>query len=366
MIFEALTKLFPIAVPETGSLTLEEVNNMTILQRLKLRDWRLEIFTLGFIILFSLFFKIGDIYNQSKVTSFLNGIKPSLSRQFFQYGVSKDKLYIKDSSENYSSYATGRLNIFNVNIKFQLAPRQNVFVWILETIFSFFTTSVLPPSDKVEIIIHPSGKYDNFISAIVSKIGMNDARKFNYFLSLCKTSDSKNLPNSFVYMSESNEIQEKLTTEELKRNLSVESANFIKYIAFTDQPIDHPESIREMKPIRKVIIQLELTTKKKDLETLNNVLDTIFSIIDKLSDGVINFKPETLKKIVKTRDLEVEKLQKIEQDLKNERLAEEQAKLKRQEREQLRNMSSEEQLKAEKKAAERRQKKMQKKQRIKM
>ena len=73
----------------------------------------------------------------------------------------------------------------------------------------FFTGNVVAPEDKAEIIITPLAQYDNFISAVVSKLGMNDARKFNYFLSLCKTTDSPNLPESFVYMSETNEFQEK-------------------------------------------------------------------------------------------------------------------------------------------------------------
>ena len=236
----------------------------------------------------------------------------------------------------------------------------------MESGFSFFSSNVKAPEDTVDIVITPLGHYDNFITAIVSKLGMNDARKFNYFLSLCKTSDSPNLPESFVYMSEANEFQEKTTTNELKNSLNLQIANVVKFIALTDQPVEKPESLREFMPNRKVIISLKATTSKKDLKQISAILEAVFNLVDKLVDTAITFRPEAVKRVVKTREAEIEKLKKIQEEARKEELAEEQAKLKREERDRLRNMSREEQLKAEKKAAERRQKKMQKKQRIKM
>ncbi|KAI5965291.1 uncharacterized protein KGF55_001511 [Candida pseudojiufengensis] len=366
-ILELIGKYYPfVTQPTTSSLTVEDLKAMTLWERIQIRDWRTEFFTLGFIIIFTILFKLGDYVNELKVKNFLSGVEQVFKKQFYQFGVLPNKLFIKDSSEHFASYATGRLNIAKVDLKFILKPRQNIFIWIMETGFSLFTTSVQTPEDKVEIIITPSGKYDNFISAIVSKLGMNDARKLNYFLSLCKTTDSSNLPESFVYMSEANEFQDKITTPELKQSLTLQSANFLKVIAFTDQSSIRPETLKEFIPNRKVIIELNLTTNKNDLKIISSVLDSIFNIIDKLSDQVITFKPETLKKIVKTRENEIEKLKKFELELKNEKLADEQAKLKREEREKLRNLSREDQLKAEKKAQEKKQKKLQRKQRIKM
>lgn len=349
-----------------NQLTLEELNALTIWQRIQLKDWRVEFFTLGFTVIFVLLFKAGDLYNQSKVTKFLNNVKPTFTKQFFQFGVAPNKLYVKDSSENYSSYASGRLNIAKVDLKFVLAPRHNLFLWIMEVLISFFTNNVKAPEDTVEVVITPLGKYDNFISAIVSKLGMNDARKANYFLSLCKTTDSPNLPESFVYMSEAHEFQDKLTTTELRQALTLGSASFIKFIAFTDQPEAKPESLRDFLPNRKVIVRLGLVTSKSDLKIISEVLDAVFNLVDKLSDQAITFKPETVKRVVKTREAEIEKYKKLEQEIKNEKLAEEQAKLKREERDKLRNLSREEQLKADKKAQEKKQKKLQKKQRVRM
>lgn len=337
---------------------------MTILERAKLCDWRMEIFTLAFTLLFVLFYKGGDLYNYRKVSSFLAGVKDVLEENFAQFGVGDGKLFIKDSAESYSSYASGRENIEKVNISFKLAPRQNIFLWIMETGFSFFTESVPAPTDRVQIVITPSGDYENFIAAIVSKIGMSDHRKFNYFLALTKTSDSEKLPESFVFMSEVTEFHEKTLTQKLASSLTLGLASVVKFIAFTDQPNEKPEAIRDLFPRRRVVLSLNLTNNKQELKEVSDILASVFDIVDQLSEKQITFKPEAVRKVVKNRELEIQKIQKLEEELKKEAEADERAKLKKQEREKFRNLSREEQMKAEKKAQDRKQRKAMKKMKV--
>lgn len=348
--------------------TLEELNELSILQRLQLHDWTLEMLTFGFTIVFVILFKFGDYYNHSIVTKFLKGVDQVFTGNFYQFGTSSNELYIKDSAENYSSYATGRANIDKVNITFKLKPRHNIFVFCLETIMSYFTESVLAPTDRVDIEIFPSNNasYDNFIQAVVSKIGMNDYRKFNYFLSLTKTSDSPLIPESFVVMTEVNEIQEKVITPDLRDSLTLDAANYLRFISFTDQPSDRPESLRDLLPRRRIIISTHLVTGDSQLQQLSKILQSIFDTVDKLSAREITFKNETLRKIVKTREVEVNKIQKLIDAAKEEELAEEKAKLKQQEKDKFRSLSRDEQIKLEKKANEKKQRKLQKKQRVKV
>lgn len=358
-------------VPKNGAetymlYTLDELNAMSLWQRAKLQNWNLELLTLITILIYVVLFKIGDMYNQSLVNSFLLGLKQPLESNFFQFGTSKDQLYIKDSAENYSSYATGRENISRVNIDFKLRPRHNIFVWILEGIMSYFTSIVQKPIDKVDIVIHPSASYDNFISAVVSKVGMDDYRKFNYFLSLTKTADSSKLPESFVFMSEGNEFQDKLLTPDLEKSLDVEAGSFIRYIAFTDQPTERPEKPDQFAPFRRVIVSLKLTSNKKQIKQAGDILNAIFSTIDELAEKSITFKQEALKKVVKTREVELSKVLKAAELERQEAEAEAKAELKKQERDRARNLSPEEQAKLEKKEMEKRQKKLQKKQRVRM
>lgn len=339
---------------------------MSLFERLKTYDWRLEYFTVAFTVGFVLLFKLGDWYNQSRVTKFVNGLKGVFEENFFQYGVGDGKLYIKDSTEHYSGYATGRKNISKVNLTFRLAPRQNLILWTMEVILSYFSESVVPPTDRVEIEITPSGDYENFVSGIVSKLGMNDARRLHYYLLLTRTHDSALLPESFVFMSEVNEFQEKLFTAKLGESLHASMASFLKFVAFTDQPSDKPESIRELLPHRRVVISLDLVTGKSELAQISALLNAVFDVVDKISEGEITFRPEASRKIVKARETEIAKIKKIEELARQEELAEEKAKLRKQERDNVRNMSREEQMKAEKKAQDRKQRKAQKKMKVRM
>lgn len=358
-------------VPQEGGkayiqYSLEELNAMNVWQRAKLLNWNLEMLTLITIVVYVILYKIGDMYNQRMVNGFLLGLKPTFESNFFQYGTSKTQLYVKDSSENYSSYATGRENISRVNIDFKLRPRHNIFVWILEGIMSYFTEFVQKPIDKVDIVIHPSAPYDNFISAIVSKVGMNDYRKFNYFLSLTKTSDSSKIPESFVFMSEGNEFQDKILTSGLENALDIEASSFIRYIAFTDQATERPETPDGFAPFRRIIMSLKLNASKKQIKQVGEMLEAIFAIVDDLGEKKISFKQEALKKVVKTREVELAKVLKAAELERQEAEAEAKAQLKKQERDKIRNMSPEEQAKLEKKEMEKKQKKLQKKQRVKM
>lgn len=355
----------PVKKPYT-SYSLDELNEMSIIQRILINDWKLELITLSFTLAFAFLFKLGDWYNNKLVEDFMAGIKGTLTKNFYQVGTSKTDLYIKDSAENYSSYATGRENIAKVNIDFKIRPRNNIFVWVIEGVLSFFTEFVQKPIDKVDIVIYPNFQYDNFISAIVSKLGMNDFRKFNYFLSLTKTSDSSKLPESFVFMSEGSEFQEKILTDDLVDSLSVESASYLRYLSFTDQATEKPETPEQCEPFRRVVISLKLSTSKSDLEKISKTLEAVFDIIDSIAEKKITFKSEALKKVAKTREAELSKILKAIELEKQEIEAEEKAKLKKEERDRVRNLSPEEQAKLEKKEMEKRQKKLQKKQRVKM
>lgn len=348
--------------------TVDELIALGLKQRLLINNWTVELITSAFIVAFVVLFKLGDAYNTSITKKFLEGISGVFEKHFFQFGVSPDSRYVKDSSENFSSYATGRIHIAKVNITFRLKPRHNIFVWLMELVLGYFTNTVQIPTDTVDFVITPSheAKYDNFIAAIASKLEMDDIRKSSYFLSLTKTSDSPVLPESFVYMSEVNAFQEGITTVDLKNSLNVDAASYLRYIAFTDMPAERPTSLQELVPRRKIVISTNLTTNKDQLAQLSQILEAVFNLVDKLASKDITFKPEALKKVVRTRELEVAKIQKVIDEMKQEELAEEKAKQKKLEREKTKALSPEEQAKLEKKALERSRKKQQRKQRVKM
>lgn len=336
---------------------------MTVFQRMLTHDWRLELFTLLFIVVFAVLYKVGDLYNLKKVINFLEGVRPVFAENFALFGVGEGQLCVKDSSEAYSSYASGRENIQKVNINFRLAPRQNSFLWAIESVMSMFVESVTTPEDRVDITITPSVEYEHFITAIVSKLGMDHYRKLNYFLSLTKTSDSDLLPGTFVFMSEANEFQEKTFTEKLSDSLA-HADSFLKYVAFTDQPQERPEVLRDLIPQRRIVISSKLASGKQELAELCKVLDAVFDIVDQIASKEITFKIEAARKIIKAREVEIDKIKKLQDQVKQEALEEEKAQLRKKERDEFKKLSRDEQLKAEQKAQEKKQKKAQKKMRV--
>lgn len=337
---------------------------MSLLQRLKTNDWRLELFTLAVIFGFAFLFKIGDYFNYRKVSSFLSGVRGVFEENFALYGVGSGKLYVKDSSENYSSYASGRENIAKVNINFRLAPRQNAFLWAIESIMSMFMESVIAPEDRVDIVITPSAQYEHFITAIVSKLGMNDYRRLNYFLSLTRTTDSNLLPESFVFMSEANEFQEKTFTEKLSSSLNASMASYLRFVAFTDQPQEKPEVLRDLIPQRRIVISSKVVTGKKQLADLSQLIAAIFDVVDQIAAKEITFKIDAARKIIKAREAEIDKIKKVQEQIKQEALLEEQAQLRKKERDDFKKLSRDEQLKAEQKAQEKKLRKSQRKMRV--
>ncbi|ODV93636.1 hypothetical protein PACTADRAFT_35395 [Pachysolen tannophilus NRRL Y-2460] len=359
----SLLNFFGARVPsgQTDGLTktyydysIDELKAMTILERLSIRDWNVEIFTLLITLGLVLIWKIGLTYNESKVKKWLTKHEQVFKDQFYQFGTSSNEIYIKDSAEDFASYATGRLNISHLNINFNLEPRHNMFFYIMEVIFSFFVKAITKPEDKIELRItldkFANDKIDECIWAIVNKEQMNKYRESNYYISLTKTSDSELLPREFVFMSEVPDLNEALFTKDLKDSIQ-NSGKILRFLAITDQPNDKPTKIQDTRPFKRFILQLNFPSSEEEYENSKKLVNSFITLVDHAVKK--EFKPETIKKILKTREVEINKLKKIDEDLKKEEAeAKRIAKLK--------NLSEEEQKKLEKK----RQRKALKQQRI--
>lgn len=342
--------------------TPEQISQMTILERITNYNWKVELFAVGVILAYFGLFKIGSTYNNKLANNFINSILPVLKENFYQVGVTPNQLYAQDDSQHFTLYSSGRLRIKSFIAKIELISRQNLFMWLMEFITSFFLDSVPSPQDLITIEFtfddESSEKFDNFIWAIVTKDKMDNFRNDNYFLSLTKTSESPKLPTQFVFMNEVSEMNDVLYTKKLSDLLNA-NINSLKFMAITDQPIEKPDKISELKPTKKFIMQFSLSNS--NIESIKNLFTYILNDYLDLIATRASFRPELTRKVKKTRENEYNKLKKLLDDFKREELnakkIEEQKKLKA-------SMTPQEQQKYAKKQMERKQRKQMNRQKV--
>lgn len=347
-----------------ADFTPEEIREMTIFQRLSNYDWKIELFSIGMIALYFGLFKVGSSYNNSIANKLIDSIVPVLKENFYQVGVTPNKLYVQDDYQNYSFYATGRLRVDSFIAKLELKSRQNLFMLLMEFIMSFFLESVPPPQDLLTVEIpfdeEASEKFDNFIWAIVTKDKMDSYRNDNYFLSLTKTSESPKLPLQFVFMNEVSDMNDVLYTKKLS-DLLQQNVSTLKFLAITDQPIEKPDKISELKPVKRVVLKFELSNSDSSIESIKNLITYVVNDYLDLIATRATFRPELTRKVKKTRENEYNKLKKQLDEYKREELnakkVEEQKKLKA-------SMTPQEQEKHARKQQERKQRKQMNRQKV--
>lgn len=345
-------------------ITAEASAGLTLLERLLANDWRLETGALIFIFSYFALYKLGASYNRKIAYGFIDAVVPNLQENFYQVGVTPSQLVAKDNEESYTLYATGRTKLDSMTAKIKLQPRQNLFMWIMETIMSFFFDSVPTPQDFATVTFdfdqETSDSFDDFIWAIVTKDKMDSYRNENYFLSLTKTTEATKLSNQFVYMNEVPEMNDVLFTKKLG-DFMKSNASLIKFLAITDQQDVKPEKIAELKPKTKIILSFKLTKNLEEIESLKNLFNYILNDYTDLVASRAVFRPELLRKVKRTRETEYNKVKKVLDDIKREELAtkklEEQKALKA-------SMTPHEQQKLAKKQQERKQRKQLNRQKV--
>lgn len=346
--------------PAGGGFTPEAWNAMTILQRVQAYDWTKEAVILASILAYILLHMVGVRLNRRKVTSWISANKEVLTNQFYQVGTragadTNDLLSLteEDGATAYTTYATGRLNVQSLIVRFRLLGRQNFITLSMEYITSFFFNG-FTPRDAVDVVITPdktaSKKIEPFIFAIVHKEKMRTAREDNYYLSLTRTVDSAKLPPTFTFMSEATEINEALFTEELSEAIQ-EAGNVLNYIAITDQASNAPSGLEDVEPQTLVAISLNYPSNEAEGRASAKLINTALNLVDHLVSKK-PWRPEVARKIKATREAEIKKIQRSIEAAKAEEIAQKKAEQKREETKSERNLSQAEQKKLEQKRRE--------------
>lgn len=287
--------------------------------------------------------------------------KEVLESEFFQVGVDPVTTYSVESPVNYVTYATGRLNIDSLTGTFILKGRQNIISLTLEYILSFFF-SLPSPVDSINITITPNRKasINSFVFAIVNKEIMKRSREQNYFLSLTKTSDSTKLPPYLVFMSENPEVTEALFASDLAEAVQ-NSQNVLDLLALSDQRKERPEKPEDTESIPSLTLTLKFPQNEEDAKVSAAILSSAIRLVDTAVEKT-HLRPEVVKKIKATREVELKKILKAQDEIKAEELAKKKAEEKRDQRNRISKLSPAEQKKAEEKERQKEQRKLRQKQ----
>lgn len=350
----------------SSPLTYAALAQMPLKDRLLAYPWKLEKISIATALVYLAFFYLGCRYNKRIVTRVIDSVKPILKDNFFQVGVTPNQLLAQDDQQHYTLYATGRLRIESMTAKFILKARQSPMLWLMQYAMGFFVDSLPAPEDELKITFQlddeAGAKFDNFIWAIVTKDHMNDYRNEQYFLSLTKTIDSTDLPTEYVFMNEVSEMTKVLYIKKLA-SMVKKCRSFLKFLAITDQPSDRPNKLSELKPSKKLMLELEIPKTDKDLAALSDLLAFLLNeYIDYICKKAV-FRPELTKKCKKTRETEYNKLKKAIDNNRREELNNKKAE---QEKDKRSKLTPEEQQKLMKKQSQRRQRRAMNRQKVRM
>ncbi|KAL3424936.1 UPF0674 endoplasmic reticulum membrane protein [Phlyctema vagabunda] len=316
----------------------------------------------------------GTSTNRSKAKKWISAYAPSLQKEFALVGfggrrrptvdevqengltqsLASDSLVLPDkamkekSLNEFVTYASGRQNVAFVDVSLTLLKRYSPLTLISEFGLSLFFESVPAPSERIEAILYPfDGKeaqtvpgqlpgsqevrkdakssYDGFVFALVNKNTMKQLRDERYDVSITSTKDHAKLPNWVTVMSESAEVTDFVLTPEL---ISVveQAGEALEHLIITDQPIDRPTKLEETIPKKRIYLSLRLPSSGH--EKTIPLFEYFLRLPDLLVQGA-HFRPEVMRKVKQSREDQIKRLQKADEEEKAEERALEREKAKK-------------------------------------
>lgn len=353
------------AATPTGAPAVPWTRWYNIHERHSLSDFTQEGIILVFILAILSWHLYGTRTNRNKAKKWINVYAPALEKEFSHVGFSGprkapgaqdfEKLLKEKSPKDFTTYATGRQNVAFVDVNLTLTPRYSPVTVLVEYGLSLFFDSIPAPQERIDAILYPfDGKenltvpgqlpgahelrkdvkstYDSFVWAVVNKDNMKQLRDDRYDVSLTSTKDHSRLPSWATVMSEGAEITEFLLTPELVQAIET-AGDVFEYLIITDQPIDRPTKfVHPLRPkditnsrrldetIPKKRIYLSLRLPSDDYNSVLPIFSYFLRVTDQLVDSA-HFRPEVLRKVRATREEAVKRIQKVEDDEKNEERA---------------------------------------------
>lgn len=316
-------------------------------------DFKLEMYILPFLALLIVVHVWGTKRNRSKARAWAVAHAPVLTQEFVQVGhvrpeidengsvkaVEPAKILKEKKADEYQTYATGRQNIAFVDFKLSLAKRYNPFMRLGDHIIPLFFESFPPPQERMEATAYVfdgqeskiapaygkldgglkkvgSSTFDGFVFAIVHKDTMKRLRDERYDLSLTTTRDHAKLPLWVTVMSESAEVTDALITPDLIKAVE-QAGDALEALVVSDQPMDQPKIIEETRPRKRISLSLRLPSSPSAYATTLPLFTHFLHLADHLAAHG-SFRPEALRRIRATREEQIAKIKKADDEEKAE------------------------------------------------
>ncbi|KAF2014599.1 DUF1682-domain-containing protein [Aaosphaeria arxii CBS 175.79] len=319
-------------------------------ERVTIDDFKLELYVLPFLLLVVVVHLWGTRRNRSKARTWIKAHAPVLQQEFAQVGyvrpqpsadgaapqeaANPDKLLKEKAADTYMSYATGRQNVAFIDFKLTLAKRYNPLMRFGEAAIGMFFESLPATQERLEATSYvfdgkegqiapfygkgdekkvPNSTFDGFVWAVVHKDLMKRLREDRYDLSLTSSKDHAKLPLWVTVMSENAEITETLLTPELIKAINDAGDDF-EALVISDQPMDQPKKLDDTTPRKRINLSLKLSSNYDSTLPL-------FQYFLRLPDHLVSaahFRPEAMRRIKQTREEQIAKLRKLDDEEKAE------------------------------------------------
>ncbi|KAF2646500.1 DUF1682-domain-containing protein [Massarina eburnea CBS 473.64] len=382
-------------------------------ERATIDDFKLELYVLPFIFVVVAVHLWGTRRNRSKARHWVRSHAPVLQQEFAQVGYQRPQASVDDvgavglaqatekalqeskdpslllreqAANEFITYATGRQNVAFIDFKLSLAKRYNPLMEIGELALSLFFESMPAPRERLEATSYvfdgressiapyynkgeqkknvPNSTFDGFVFAVVHKDLMKRLREDRYDLSLTATKDHARLPIWTTTMSESAAVTDAVLTPELIKAIH-DAGDKFEALVITDQPMDQPKKLDDTVPRKRINLSLKLESSGTPYDSTLPIFQQFLRLPDFLATHA-HFRPEAMRRIKATREEQIARIRKIDDEEKADERRLQGDKLKKEKRDALLGrMSADEQRKYLDKERDRDSRKKMKKQTVK-
>lgn len=273
----------------------------TFWQRNSPWDFIFEIIALAAIGVYLTLYYYGQKRNEQIAKNKFQSIYRQLYDNFALVGVEQGAApLLRDGSDRFPSYVSGRKNIQFGHLEIQTFPRQDIFIgFISKTLYGVYFDQE-PIADRLTLEFTLPAVFDGFVFGILNKSVMRYQRISNWALQFTKTNDAS-FSNSFVIMTEVAEVSEKIISKELSQ-VALDMADSLEYIVISDQPTKQPKSGEQDKSLRTLRFSVLLDAQSATEANLNMLLASVLNLADALPRQSGKLSANSTKKLTTSRE----------------------------------------------------------------